>query len=108
MEYTDQTITMLWKNTQSKNISFNLNGSFIKTEDEGRKSSRQLEFKKNGKLFKYIRQIIYVSLLSYQTLTAAQQFGIFVLKLIQERTLKCICNENHSTYEELLAKSNLP
>ena len=30
------------------------------------------------------------------------------MEKIQERALKCIYNENHSTYEELLAKSKLP
>jgi hypothetical protein len=30
------------------------------------------------------------------------------MEKIQERALKFIYNENHSTYEELLAKSSLP
>ena len=30
------------------------------------------------------------------------------MEIIQERALKFIYNENHSTYEELLAKSKLP
>jgi hypothetical protein len=30
------------------------------------------------------------------------------MEKIKERALKCIYNENHSTYEELLAKSKLP
>ena len=81
------------KNTQSKNISFNLNGNIIKTEDEVkllgvtidyelifnchitnicRKSSRQLNvLKRIGKyLNRFGKLTIYITHLFYQTLTA--------------------------------------
>ena len=125
------------KNTQSKNISFNLNGNIIKTEDEVkllgvtidyelkfnshitnicRKASRQLNvLKRMGKYLNRLGKLtIYHSFIlsNFNYCPVIWHFcseaNTKKMEKIQERALKFIYNENHSTYEELLAKSKLP
>ena len=125
------------KNTQSKNISFNLNGNIIKTEDEVkllgvtvdyelkfnshitnicRKASRQLNvLKRMGKYLNRLGKLtIYHSFIlsNFNCCPVICHFcseaNTKKMEKIQERALKFIYNENHSTYEELLAKSKLP
>jgi hypothetical protein len=125
------------KNTQSKNISFNLNGNIIKTEDEVkllgvtidyelkfnshitnicRKASRQLNvLKRMGKYLNRLGKLtIYHSFIlsNFNYCPVIWHFcseaNTKKMGKIQERALKFIYNENHSTYEELLAKSKLP
>ena len=125
------------KNTQSKNISFNLNGNIIKTEDEVkllgvtidyelkfnshitnicRKASRQLNvLKRMGKYLNRLGKLtIYHSFIlsNFNYCPVIWHFcseaNTKQMEKIQERALKFIYRENHSTYEELLAKSKLP
>ena len=125
------------KNTQSKNISFNLNGNIIKTEDEVKllgvtidyelkfnshitnickKASRQLNvLKRMGKYLNRLGKLtIYHSFIlsNFNYCLVIWHFcseaNTKKMEKIQERALKFIYNENHSTYEELLAKSKLP
>ena len=125
------------KNTQSKNISFNLNGNIIKTEDEVkllgvtidyelkfnshitnicRKASRQLNvLKRIGKYLNRLGKLtIYHSFIlsNFNYCPVIWHFcseaNTKKMEKIQERALQFIYNENHSTYEELLAKSKLP
>ena len=125
------------KNTQSKNISFNLNGNIIKTEDEVkllgvtidyelifnshitnicRKASRQLNvLKRIGKYLNRLGKLtIYHSFIlsNFNYCPVIWHFcseaNTKKMEKIQERALKFIYNENHSTYEKLLAKSKLP
>ena len=125
------------KNTQFKNISFNLNGNIIKTEDEVkllgvtidyelkfnshitnicRKASRQLNvLKRMGKYLNRLGKLtIYHSFIlsNFNYCPVIWHFcseaNTKKMEKIQERALKFIYNENHSTYEELLAKSKLP
>jgi hypothetical protein len=125
------------KNTQSKNISFNLNGNIIKTEDEVkllgvtidyelifnchitnicRKSSRQLNvLKRMGKYLNILGKLITYHSFILSNFNYCPVIWHFCseantnkMEKIQERPIQFIYNENHSTYEELLAKSKLP
>ena len=114
----------------------NLNGNIIKTEDEVkllgvtidyelkfnshitnicRKASTQLNvLKRMGKYLNRLGKLtIYHSfILSNYYCPVIWHFcseaNTKKMEKIQERALKFIYNENHSTYEELLAKSKLP
>ena len=120
------------KNTQSKNISFNLNGNIIKkllgvTIDYEskftsritnicRKASRQLNVLK--RMGKYLNRLGKLTI--YHTFILSNfnycpviwhfcsEANAKKMDKIQERALKFIYNENHSTYEELLNKLKLP
>jgi hypothetical protein len=125
------------KNTQSKNISFNLNGNIIKTEGEVkllgvtidyelkfnshitnicRKASRQLNVL--NRMGKYLNRLGKLTIYHSFILSSFNYCPVIChfcseantkkMEKIQERALKFIYNENHSTYEELLAKSKLP
>jgi hypothetical protein len=128
------------KNTQSKNISFNLNGNIIKTENEVkllgvtidyelkfnshitnicRKASRQLNvLKRMGKYLNRLGKLtIYCSFIlsniNYWPVIChfCSEANTKKMEKIHEsaaRALTYIYNENHSTYEELLAKLKLP
>ena len=130
-----QAIT-IGKNTQSKNISFNLNGNIIKTDDEVkllgvtidyelksnyhitnicRKASRQLNvLERMGKYLNRLGKLtIYHSFIlsNFNYCPVIWHFcseaNTKKMEKIQERALKFIYNENHSTYEELLNQNYL-
>ena len=122
-------------NTQSKNISFNSYGNIIKTEDEVkllgvtidyelkshitnicRKASRQLNvLKRMGKYLNRLSKLtihysFILSNFNYCPVIChfCSEANTKKIEKIQERALKFIYNENHSTYEKLLDKSKLP
>ena len=97
------------KNTQSKNISFNLNGNIIKTDDEVKLLGVTIDYE-----LKFNSHITNICRKASRQLNVLKRMGKYSeantkkMEKIQERALKFIYNENHSTYEELLAKSKLP